>query len=391
MARVEKLICVDGKTNHNKIYEMHENADGSWVAKYGRVGSSLATASYPASAWNTKYREKIRKGYTPVTELVSVAKADQGDLVVKAATPAVANLVAFLQKAAKNSVTSNYTVRIADVTTKQVEAAQAIIDQLAPLAQEGFSIEAVNAELISLYKTIPRKMRNVSQYLLHTTDLQTLKHIVGNEQDLLDTMRQQVVQTTSTAPSIEGLTIREATAEEIRDIAKRTDLKVESVGKIFAVSNAATEAAYNRNPIVNEQLYYHGSRTQNWWSILNTGLKIRPANAVATGSMFGDGIYGANKAAKSIGYTSLSGSRWASGSDNKAYLALFSFNTGKVWNVFDKESSYCSWMGKISQSICKKHNYDSVFAAKGKGLYNDEAIVYSNDRVTIKYLIELTK
>jgi poly [ADP-ribose] polymerase len=35
---------------------------------------------------------------------------------------------------------------------------------------------------------------------------------------------------------------------------------------------------------------------------------IRPSGAVYTGSMFGDGIYFADKAAKSIGYSSLSGS-----------------------------------------------------------------------------------
>lgn len=34
-------------------------------------------------------------------------------------------------------------------------------------------------------------------------------------------------------------------------------------------------------------------------------------------------LYFATKARKSIGYTSLSGSRWASGSNNVAYLAIF--------------------------------------------------------------------
>jgi poly [ADP-ribose] polymerase len=43
---------------------------------------------------------------------------------------------------------------------------------------------------------------------------------------------------------------------------------------------------------------------------MQTGLLIRPSGAVHTGSMFGDGIYFADKAQKSIGYSSLSGSHW---------------------------------------------------------------------------------
>jgi len=39
------------------------------------------------------------------------------------------------------------------------------------------------------------------------------------------------------------------------------------------------------------RLFWHGSRNENWWSIINTGLVLRPTNAVITGKMFGYGIY----------------------------------------------------------------------------------------------------
>ena len=44
----------------------------------------------------------------------------------------------------------------------------------------------------------------------------------------------------------------------------------------------------------------------------------------------------ADKARKSIGYTSLGGSYWANGNDDKAYLCIFEFATGKELKVFDK-------------------------------------------------------
>ena len=48
------------------------------------------------------------------------------------------------------------------------------------------------------------------------------------------------------------------------------------------------------------ELYFHGSRNENFISILKTGLLIRPSGAIHTGSMFGDGIYFAPKARKSF-------------------------------------------------------------------------------------------
>ena len=48
---------------------------------------------------------------------------------------------------------------------------------------------------------------------------------------------------------------------------------------------------------------WHGSRNENWLSIVENGLLLHP-NAVITGKMFGNGIYFASNAKKSWGYTS---------------------------------------------------------------------------------------
>ncbi len=87
--------------------------------------------------------------------------------------------------------------------------------------------------------------------------------------------------------------------------------------RAFKVKNLTTEDRYKKwlkdAKNQNKDLLWHGSRNENWWSIYQQGLKIRPSNAVHTGSMFGDGKYFASKAQKSIGYTSLENSYWAKG------------------------------------------------------------------------------
>jgi poly [ADP-ribose] polymerase len=153
--------------------------------------------------------------------------------------------------------------------------------------------------------------------------------------------------------------------------------------RLFEVTNFKTEKKYKTVDIENEELLFHGSRSENFFNILQTGLLIRPSGAVYSGSMFGDGIYFATKARKSIGYTSLSGSRWASGSNNVAYLALFSTNLGKQ-KIVHKHSSECYNFGE--KTIAP---YNSVFAKAGVSLMNDELIIYNSNRCTIKYLIEI--
>ena len=52
----------------------------------------------------------------------------------------------------------------------------------------------------------------------------------------------------------------------------------------------------------NKRLLFHGTKNCNFMGILSQGLKVNPADADQTGSMFGDGIYFADTFDKSIQY-----------------------------------------------------------------------------------------
>jgi poly [ADP-ribose] polymerase len=113
---------------------------------------------------------------------------------------------------------------------------------------------------------------------------------------------------------------------------------------------------------------------------------IRPSGAVYTGSMFGDSLYFASKSQKSIGYTSLRGSYWANGGDNKAFLALFDVHIGEQKHIYKHDSS-CY---KLNYKDLQAEGFDSVYAHGGADLRNDEFMVYSPQQCTISHLIEIS-
>lgn len=387
-----KLICVT-PNNNNKYYYMEDLHNGSFKVSYGRVGASETVLTYPISLWDKKYSEKLKKGYIDVTEkITSVKKTGELDI----SDPDVKDLIQFLMSEAKQSIKRDYQISAESVTEEQIEEAQAIIDKISNYIQientlsSTLDVNVINNQLRILYSVIPRRMIDTRNYFLKASNTQFLYELLQSEQSRLDTLKSQVNinQVSSDGITLEelGFTCELASEADKDLIRKNTDFRLTN-HRVFKISNKETESVFNPNHL-KTKLLYHGSRNENFLSILQTGLKIRPKGVQTTGSMFGDGIYAANKARKSIGYTSLRGSYWASGHSNRAYLAIFEFATGKEWNLLDSQS-WSGWMSRIDESQVKSKGCDSVFAKGGVDLRNDEYVVYNSNQCTIRYLIEL--
>ena len=384
-----KLICVTDK-NNNKYYYMEDLNNGTFKATYGRVGATESTVTYPMSQWNKKYNEKIKKGYVDVTEKTAeIKKSSELDI----ADPDVKDLISFLMSEAKQSIKRDYEISAEAVTQEQLDEAQRIIDKVSQ--SKDATLDDINKDLKYLYSIIPRRMADTRKYFLSNSNLNYIPYLIEllqQEQQRLDTLKSQVsinkVADNGITLNELGFTCELASDEDKELIRKKTDFRLTN-HRVFKISNKATEAVFNPNHL-KTKLLYHGSKNENFLSILQTGLKIRPKGVQTTGSMFGDGIYAANKARKSIGYTSLRGSYWAGGRSNRAYLAIFEFATGNEWPVL-KNTSWSSWMGRITENQVKSSGFDSVFAEGGVDLKNDEYIVYNSNQCTIRYLIELTE
>lgn len=387
MRQVE-LVYVSSN-NNNKYYKMFENADGTWTAKYGRVGYAEQVMTYQRGQWDKKYKEKLRKGYKDITSFRADEKTSD---FINIDNSNINSFISTLHRYSKETVAKNYTISASSVTLNQVNEAQKCIDQLVN-ATSVFknNLDEINKLLLELYTIIPRHMNNVKNYLLRDIHDRTwISNCITSEQDLLDTMRQQVElhkvdnKASTTLLDALGIQLWEIDNKEHQLISNLLGENKNQYIQAFRVLNSKNETAYNDLQMSNESLLWHGSRNPNWLNILKTGLLIKPAGIMTTGSMFGNGIYFANKARKSIGYTSLSGSYWANGNDAKGYLALYSVKLGTSY--ITQDSLHIRDLNHLRKQYGA---YDSVYAKAGRNLYNDELIIYMPAQCSIRYIVEL--
>jgi poly [ADP-ribose] polymerase len=407
MGKIAKLICITAEKNNNKFYHMFEQTDGTFKVEYGRVESTAQHTSYQMHQWDKKFNEKVKKGYKDVTEFTTVKESvsDTGEKIDESFISNdtyVKGLISDLQRFAKATVSQNYNVSTRNVTQKMVDEAQSVVDQISISYTKKINTTELNELLLKLFTIIPRKMAKVKDYLINDGDTkETISKLIENEQSVLDTLAGQVAMEveepkviTETKVKTKGLLdsmgIEMSHVTDANVIAKIKKLMGDSSNlfhRAYEVKNHKADKKYNdhlsKMNVKNEELFFHGSRSENWISILQTSLLVRPTNAVITGKMFGSGIYFSSVCRKSIGYTSLSGSYWVKGNNNKAYMALFKVNVGNKKIVHKHDSSCYSFDHKTIQP------FDSVYAPAGADLRNDETIVYSEEKCKIQYLIEI--
>lgn len=398
---------VTASANNNKYYRMIPHGD-SWTAEYGRVGGSPQRREYSLSQWEKKYREKVNKGYVDQSELVE-------DLIsVKPKTESkykpiknsvIAEIVERLQQMAHKAISDNYTVSSNKVTQAMVDEAQEVLTELINIED----LQKFNETLLKLFTVIPRKMSTVSYYLANSND--DYANIIKREQDLLDVMSGQVFQK-DVENSIEGtpneekepVTILEALGLVFEECDQNDIVKIKSAlgscqdrfHQAWRVKNIRTNDRFENfvtsEGITNKKLLWHGSRNENWWSIINTGLVLKPTNAIITGKLYGNGIYFAPKARKSLGYTSLNGSYWARGHENSGFMALMDVAYGIPYDVYDFDSKFHNLDYSSLQKFQKNANCLHAHAGANIGyssLKNDEIVIYKEEQCTIRYLVEL--
>eukprot|EP01113_Clastostelium_recurvatum_P048697 TRINITY_DN891_c1_g1_i3.p1 TRINITY_DN891_c1_g1~~TRINITY_DN891_c1_g1_i3.p1 ORF type:complete len:569 (-),score=156.00 TRINITY_DN891_c1_g1_i3:158-1864(-) len=352
----------------------------------------------------------------------------------------VCDLLAQLQKMTAEHVAVNYKVAPRATTLKQVNEAQKVLDNIAgkdvPRLETATTVEEqepiikdINDQLLKLFAILPRRMSKVSKYLIQPpkdggTALYSMADIaalVSSEQATLDAMRTQVeiaIQTkkeekkakeAAKEKKIDHAPVEKPSAEEHHDrllrqiscqmspVTDPTEIKnIKALmdenryyfREAFRVTNEKTQPIFDehmsKSKDATRRLFWHGSRSENWLSILTSGLQCNPANAIINGKMFGYGIYFADRFEKSLGYTSINSSYWALGTSSIGYLAIFEVHVGSQYVVHE------SLPNMTATSLRTYGEYDSVFAKKKPGfLFNNEFIVYDQAQCTIKYLVRV--
>ena len=416
------LIMVDpdnNGTDSNKFYTMTPLGDGNFKAEWGRVGGHVSSKNYPMSKWDSTINSKKKKGYVERTnymeEIIEDSKVsdsntngeDEFSLIKNVS---VRSIIKRLFDFANKTIQSAYRVNASVVTQAMVDSAQGIIDFLSN-NYSSMSVEEFNKKLIELFQVIPRKMRKVADHL--STSSNDFESIITREQSLLDTMAGQVYVSKKSDNSDNladnnevaqesmldkmGITMEDATEEDIKKIKKAMGDSASKFYKAWRVTNKATEKEYQdftkENNIGNVRLLCHGSRNANWFNILKMGLKIRPAGAILTGSMFGYGCYWSNPdkyhggVAKSIRYTSLDG-YWSGEYTKVGFIAFFDVALGESYDAYSFDSKYYNFDLKKLKEV--KPNAWSLHAHGNTSmLRNDEIITYTTKQSTIRYLVEI--
>lgn len=386
------LLQVNLGVNANKFYCMEANGDGTFTATYGRVNKTTQTTRYPMSKWNSIYNSKLKKGYKDTTTYRAVGNGPVSD-AIEHESLTVRTIFSDLKRASNKSFADNYMSNIGVVTQTMIDDSQAELNRLADELDSG-QWQQFNNTLVRLFHIIPRKMDGkVADYVLplDRPSSDKAKELLTNEQSLLDMVRGQVFtnQTEQTNLfDLLNLTVDECTLDEINMIKGKLGEVKDRFDSAIKLTHPPTLTRFEVNNQVltpNLRLDWHGSRTENWISILATGLVLYPTSAKRTGSMFGSGLYIAPKARKSVGYTSIQNSYWAKGNQNYGYLALFHTNLGSQWDI-TRSGNY----SHLDYNKVKAQGFDSVYAHANPGfLQNDEIIIYSEAQCTVGFLVRI--
>lgn len=411
------LIMVNPEKNNNKFYRMVDMGNRTWGAYYGRIGEQQGESTYsnhvarpfeyPDYMYAIKLQEKLLKGYRDKTECHRTGSVKTHRIVEfsNINDPKVAELIEKLMSYAKKVISQNYTVVSADVTLQMISEAKKELDAL----RNAKTLESFNAHLLELMHIIPRRIDGYGTYGVASVMARNTAEfcrIILREESLLDVMAGQVNvnenRKRSPNKSVDileamNIEIHVAKQEQIQEVKKQlNDSLKPKLSGVYRVINKRTQAAFDNYLKLQKEAgnrtavrqFWHGSRNENWISILQDGLMLNP-DAIITGKMFGNGIYFASSAAKSWGYTSIG--KWARRSLNQAtnsvFMALYATAYGKPYEVFSHTGG---WLNYNYLKLHHDHPECSCVHAKAdKGmLHDDEIIFYREDQVTINYICE---
>lgn len=409
------LVMVTGLENHNKFYRMTpQPGTNTFLAEYGRVGAAHPQKKpYPMGSWDKIYNAKIKKGYVDQTDLHAVMIADANGQYAPEEDPEINTLIENLLNAANTTIKRNYVVTQDNVTLAMIDEAEKMLvklDTAIHAEQRSYysSIGYFNELLIKLFGIIPRKMKNVQDYLAKNE--KEYADILERETILLETMKgmvdvsvrakkrsskQPTASGKKTYTQTNGLSIRKVTDNEMKQIVSHLNpLTRSKVGKCYYIRNNELDEAYNgyqkEGHTKKEVFLYHGSRNANILSIWNTGLKLKPPkNVTKAGHMWGYGIYSTDDSEKAFKYTSAPEAYWTrrvgDKTSTKGYILVFKVDIGRTLTTRTGHLKYCNY----HYNDIVTDGYDSLSVLGGGEVLNNETIVFREEQLTPRYLIEV--
>jgi poly [ADP-ribose] polymerase len=361
----------------------------------------------------------LAKGYTPakIVDAAAPAPAAQVATVVKSSlheiakaqiartsnNPVLDKLIERLVRANVHKITSSTNITLNNatglfqtplgiVTPDAITEARDLLADTLPFVKNGKYNKELERLVSQYLRLIPQNigMRfNVQAILPDVTAVQ-------KQGDILDALEASYAAITKPSAPTTVTDDKKAAVEKVFNV----DLDVETgtdaarIQRWFETSKAA-EHGYNRIRIINifrvklhdnatafcsenDTEVFHGTSEANNLSILKVGLRVSPpATAAIAGKMWGNGVYGAKKSSKSLGYTY---GKWGQSIGESGWLYVCQFAMGNI---------YYPNTGRYNPNFRVPTGHHSCWArAIDTGLCHDELIIYDNNRLLITHLIE---
>ena len=387
------LTCIHPESNNYKFYWLRPQGNGTLQATYGRIGTERGEMfgerdlknPYESYLYWIRYYEKISKGYVDMTDVYLSNEEDdedekKGEKKSKKASAVSKELFDMLRSYAKYVV--EHTLVNSNVTKMQVKKTKELLAKLG----EQTEVKGFNKILSEILQLSPRDMTYEKISTLYADTERDFKGIVLREENLLAAME-------AVSPACyeedcfeaHGIRIFKATEKQkeevMRHLADGLDQKVVEIYRVIDKAKKANFDDYLKTHHIKKvKQFWHGSRNENWLSIMMNGLQLNP-NAYITGKMFGQGIYFAPRAQKSFGYTSCEGSYWARGTSKTGFMGLYATAYGNPLMV---NSS-----GRYTQQYVEGRGANCVHATPANtGLRNEEVVYYDEHAMVLNYIVK---
>jgi poly [ADP-ribose] polymerase len=401
------LVMVNNDKNNYKFYDMYvENYTVRCV--YGRIGAGRQQQKvYSLSEFDKIYNSKIRKGYVDQTDYVVESTSQQQTVLNEEKKEKVKNeakvtdeqieLWYFLKTLTDNANRRVFT-NVGAISRAGIRHAKELLEEMKYHASKG-DVNSFNECIMEIMAICPRNVSGNGQYgvqswltdISYDADVQArmMQRIINREENIILSMSSQLAYNNSSIivdnQEVGYITdtVKEATPYQEQIVRKHlTDSLNKKVYKIYRVIPEEQGKKYkfycDKYDIHKKKLLWHGSRNENWLSIIETSLSLNP-KAKITGRMFGNGIYFANNPRKSFGYTSSESAYWTNEHSDYAIMGLYETAYG---NPHD-----CYAPHHYSQRELNAEHKNCVHAHKGQYLYNDEIIYYDEDAICLQYIV----
>ena len=372
-----------------------------------KLGPNAAkTRTFPITMWQEtldKYQQRryeIRSIEDPGVKTI----VDEGEYK-QIENESVRGIIQKLMDVGNEAIRQSVSIKIENLTDEQLQTGQKILMYMTE-KKDLLSVRDFNDLLLELWKVIPRPMNRINQLMAHVSS--DFDEILDREQNLMDMLYQNLRINDKIAPNKDileanGIEMRPVTKDELEEIKELMTSERARVIRAWRVENKETRAAFEarrKERGFDEEngttLLFHGSGTENWFSIITKGLKLNPelikAGVRICGKAFGYGIYFAAYCAKSMSYANAS--RSYSQNQTEHYMGIYEVMTGNPYFIYQDQHRKTpnTW-----QDFHKDHpDMDCCWASSGYDgsdiglmrLAYDETIIYQENQCTIKYLIE---